>query len=230
MAGVGWGCGQNIEISLCCSFPLALFPSSVVGSSHELQSLRKKSAPTWAPLHRLPFLSGKSPPAWALHGPHFPQGISIFSTWLLHGLLVDICPTVISSTGCRGISALSPEEPPPLLPSLTLLFSLLFLLLFPPPLCPAFFALSLRSYYRGAPSIADWPSLGQWWVHFGGSWNWLFPTQGQSLVSSHRGDPCSLPAAKTFLCKPNTAAFYSNTIYLCVSTSIFVLIAILLQS
>lgn len=53
---------------------------------------QEQTAPVWAPLHGLQFLTG----AWALHGLQLPSGL-IHLLWpgVLYHLQVDICPDVV---------------------------------------------------------------------------------------------------------------------------------------
>ena len=82
------------------------------GSSPRAAVLQDKPAPTPAPAwvhHMMQLLSGEPAPVWAVHGLPCLQDISTSM-----GSRVDICPTVVSSKGCRGISALATGAPPPL--------------------------------------------------------------------------------------------------------------------
>lgn len=60
------------------------------------------------------------------------------------------------------------------------------------------------SSHRGASSVAQRLSFGQWWVPFGASWNWMFK-MGQLIDSSQRY-LWSLPATETLLLKPSTSS------------------------
>jgi len=67
-----------------------------------------------------------------------------------------------------------------------------------------FFPPFLNTLSRGTTIIADGLGLGQWRVHLGASWHWLCQTWGKLLAAAHSSHPCSPPATKTSLSKPNT--------------------------
>jgi len=58
-------------------------------------------------------------------------------------------------------------------------------------------------YHRVTTAVTDGLSLGQWQVHFGASWHWLYQTEGKLLAASHRSHPSRTSAMKTLPRKPN---------------------------
>lgn len=54
--------------------------------------------------------------------------------------------------------------------------------------------------------ITEGYCFGLWWVHLRATWNWLFLTQKQLPLTSHRSHSCSPPNTKTLPCKPSIAA------------------------
>jgi len=53
-------------------------------------------------------------------------------------------------------------------------------------------------------TVDDGLSLGQWQVHLGACWHWLYQTWGKLLAASHRSHPYSPPATKALPCKAST--------------------------
>jgi len=110
------------------------------------------------------------------------------------------CLTMVFIISCKGrLSALVSQAPPP--PSfftdlgvcrvvaLTLSHSSL-----PTAISPQCFLPLLRIRYpRGATTVADGLGFGQWQVHLGDSWHWLYQTWGMLLAASHRSHPSSPP-------------------------------------
>lgn len=108
------------------------------------------------------------------------------------------------TTGCRGVSALAPGAPLPPPSAATLVSAALFLshiLSLFSHTCCALFTLSLICYHRGTHQHHSQAQLGQQKVCLGAGQNWLSPTWGQLLVSSHRSPEHS--CYQTLPHKPN---------------------------
>jgi len=142
-------------------------------------STARKLALVWAPLHWPQLLPGAcscvgSPWAATSFRAHLPASVQgppqavvwiCAPTWSSMGCRETTQVIMVFSRGCRGIFAPALGAPPPPPSSLTLV--------------------------SGAESIPDGLIFGQWWVNFEADWNWLCPTWGQLLVSSHRSHSCS---------------------------------------
>jgi len=101
----------------------------------------------------------------------------------------------------RKLSTLAPGASPPPPSSLTLVSAELFLSHSLTPLSRTgslqLFSPSYMCYHRSATTIADWLSLGQWWVLLRAGWHWVYQTCGKLLATCHRSHPCSPPTTKT---------------------------------
>ena len=62
---------------------------------------------------------------------------------------------------------------------------------------PRFFSPSYIRYSRGTTTITDGLGLGQWQVHLGGIWHWLYRTAGKLPAASHITHPYTPCAIKT---------------------------------
>jgi len=115
--------------------------------------------------------------------------VDICSGVILHGLQGTTCSTMFSSMGCRKISAITPETPPPLLLLWPWCSFCFFLTLFVPSssssLSVTIFALPQRCCQcgRGAQLYSAVGLVGV-------GWDRLCPAQGSPSLSSQR-PPCS---------------------------------------
>jgi len=142
-------------------------------------------------------------------GSHLPSGIHLLQCRALHGLQVDICSTMdlhglqgdslphhglhheLQRNLCYGTWSTSS-------PSFTDLdICRVFSLTYPYSSLPSQFSSpSYIPYHRGATTTADCLGLGQWQVHLGAGWHWLYQTSGKLLASSHRSHTCRAPLTK----------------------------------
>ena len=169
------GCGQSIPVPLCCSFLLTLFPC---GPSYGLQSFDINLLQHGLSSSHHSFRNDPMSPVLG-----HPQAAGItFSTGVF-------------SMGCRRPSALAPGALPLPPSSLTLVFAGLFLTLLPPRSSPSLAVVSFLKYTftEVPPALLMGSGFGQWWVHFGASWNQMCLAWRQPLASPHRGLHCTPP-------------------------------------
>jgi len=223
------------------SHGLQLFPNcSSVGPFPGVQSFRNRLLQSGSPMgsQALPanllqhgVSIGSQPPLdihllW--HGVLPGLQVHLCFTVDLHGLQGDGLPHHGLLHGLQGNPA--PGAPPPPPPSLTLVSAELFLSHILASrsgcncCCTAAFSPSSTGCPRGATTITDGLGLGQWRVHHGANWRWLYLTRGSFLQLLTEATPVAPPATQILPCKPNTLNQKDNIrtreIVLCLSFSI----------